>query len=1571
MADLDDLKLQRANLASAIYDAKSDLAFQQKHLDPNDSTSIVEAARNAIAKDQRIIADGNVQFQALTDQINAQTAANANAESTPAATAPTPAPVVPPPVVAQAAPAVTPTSTVATPVGPSVSIAGTSTDTSTVISPSDLKLLPKADQNAYQGLQQSTDPDAVFQQKLFQAQANVKIKIAKAKGITPTKTGTPSSVNRDLIPFMFAQSDAPGIVQNHPNIAAGVQSNIQFRIFIMGVEVSDYISSLEWSTNASSEVVGAMAAVTLSCRRNTFTLTQDNLQPLVAGEVNWVISDDSQYSEEAKRDLYNYKQGLNFFEATTAIPRWNLAPNTCIIHSGDTIRIFSQIPWTKTDAWLPVFNGYVEDVTLTRTLQGIDTISFQCNTLVHKLTFARVFSEFPAAVADVSGPTSHGLSTNEIIGKTNVPLIDANTLIADSFMGLFSSTLLNTTLEGMIRFVFFGDISQINTHEPSNIETVDAANQAVLAQYLALQNQLVSLQYKAQVLNSPNAVQIASVQAQLATLASNPAVLEAKGINPKDKTISQLQTELSNLQTSQSTTQNLINNLNNSITADNAAVAAAPTAYTMSAQDITMAIANEPRTGVKISPTSALAKAQANLAADTDALAKAKTSLADITSQINAKNAAIVQATAAAQLASGKPIQEKDKRGVGFLSMDNFIIQNFPATGSIITTTTTVPTTTSPTSTATTTSYSDGGVTAATTIGVFNAGNDVGVSTPRTPLESLRLRVSSAQVTLNNAQRAYNTTALVRSGVYLQPLEETLKAAKANLATLQQQLDIASSQSNDAGASGVAGVTNPTTVVTKTVDTSTVDWDMEIGYLEDAKKSMLTGFCSGVPDLNVRTDVIDYTEFSVKACRDLASARTTYLNSTEVTIIGKNSGWLGQYSPHGECVSVYMRRPAIGWGHNNGLADEWRVVGPSWQLNDQSKAQMITELLKKLDYYWWVTGNGDIIFEFPLYEFLPHHFGEFVNEYSISGLYSTDTIRENFTDLASTYMFRGSVIGAYENSAGNVGMSYMRSKVFKIPSVMVRKGVEVHQEFWPYITSPVSLEILGSLFIRKHLANCYTYDMGPLPPLLYMTPNTPVYLNDIDAFALADKTSFHYTAKPISFRSNIEFTSIRMKLTDEQYYLKFVLASQIAADQKKLTTGVATPGQTRDSTLINVTASQMASAMAAIKEANYSSSTPLNANARGNTAFVGNLSSSTNMQQLIVTLRSRYGWIIGSDLMINYDQAFAANYLNLKANEVPAAARNDDGGGTNDSYKSGNIFTFSSDPNRLISTPDIPDENGTTAVPAGGISTASAPNPDQKAAIKAAIGQAGNNAGVGQAVATHGNVVSGFQNMWNSFINSAKNTTFGAGFLDIPMKFLADTGKSISSVVAISNQMGFLTNSAYAAAGSISATGNAVSTLISPTSTTPAAISATPATVNVLSGVGPRPSSGPIEGVSLTDPRYNPGVSAVMAMVIIEDMITRLNSVRGLPPKTIQSNDINPDLCAFTLRLGSTDYALHQTMAQMDILNQDSSYGDQIARRLQNNMYNLGGYAQKHLDYIDSYTSVKAQAANTGLHNMQ
>jgi hypothetical protein len=1058
----------------------------------------------------------------------------------------------------------------------------------------------------------------------------------------------------------------------------GVLQNPKIRVFVMGIEISPWITQINWNQDAKAEVVTSNSTVTIKSMRDLFMLTEENLF-----EDKWrdqVV--DWRTSEAPKHKLFQYKTINNVYDLRTKVSRWNLNPNTCIFHNADTIRIFAKMPWTLEDCWQPVFTGYIEDPHVVRQQgTGEQTITFSAVTIADKLNRARVMNNFMAEsmlAASTNAKTQVRLagSGDNLFQSTNA--YDSAELFNDTANPRqWHTFLFNTSIKSICEFIFYGD----KIEDENETLSWDRANKAAATpegQRMAKQKKLGELE-----------TQLAGLKSKLKfsesayppvksgdDLVDQPRVRNIKAkIVDVDEQIKALKADLGKIDTANSTKDQALKTQSEK---DKAAADAAEAAY-----------ANSRAAAIK-------------QYGSWDKVPEADKQ--SIQKLYDAKeNAAKLASTSGQAYSSTTAAGVIRKHGFGYLSPDLFIIEDFPYTGQVAP----VDTTTAPKETTNNPQQTQAGQPKPDTTKNTPATTAPTTADPSSPLKK-QWPVSTKEQSKgygsfwyfrdkdgSGKPKQYHHTGIdvfaSQGSTLYAPIDGFVKLIKIDWANtggggtyityegkdgyLHRFMHLSGIESGLAagqpktcgsvlgrtgGAKGAAGSGKSTTgahlhwdiqtskaggtIETKSdgngnfvnpnvwyggtslasSDPSTVtneqkqaaekaaqearkarnandEIDAE-ATLQDSYSSLdktaeaawmalwharcLYGFANGTPPMGsaygdfVTNDAlityrkefgadpqdntkalglsdtiedIDPEIFTPLELKKFTETRANaWLSEDEVTYIGVNSDWLGVYSPHGKSVAVAYKRPKAGFGISRGL-DGPEVQNNVFDGTFVSRAGILSEFLQRIDYRWWITGNGDVVIDFPRYDLKPEDYGDWANYLMIEGEIWDDQFKENFSQLPSAYMIKGGWGGNVPPNANQEFQSVMQV-VFQLPNALVRNGVQIKHISYPHVSNQEQLQMLGAVRINHDVANAIQIPMGNLAPILTITPNTPIYLFQQDAYAMVDNVKFQWNigGDKINYNLSLETSAVRVRMTREQAYLEDLMDESEAAFKDSL-----------------------------------------------------------------------------------------------------------------------------------------------------------------------------------------------------------------------------------------------------------------------------------------------------------------------------------------------------------------------------------------------------------------------------------
>jgi hypothetical protein len=143
-----------------------------------------------------------------------------------------------------------------------------------------------------------------------------------------------------------------------------------------------------------------------------------------------------------------------------------------------------------------------------------------------------------------------------------------------------------------------------------------------------------------------------------------------------------------------------------------------------------------------------------------------------------------------------------------------------------------------------------------------------------------------------------------------------------------------------------------------------------------------------------------WDNLTILGANDQGKPRNKFLTLREVNKIGSQSFWTKQYSPlsgflhwllpdGGLSISSMIRTSYDGM---NNIMDS-----PDWT----TRFELMSKICSSVDYEFSVTGSGDIVMEFPMYDFSPKHFGKNSALYQVNNHIKSDNISDMSGDICT------------------------------------------------------------------------------------------------------------------------------------------------------------------------------------------------------------------------------------------------------------------------------------------------------------------------------------------------------------------------------------------------------------------------------------------------------------------------------------------------------------------------------------------------------------------------------------------
>ena len=210
-----------------------------------------------------------------------------------------------------------------------------------------------------------------------------------------------------------------------------------------------------------------------------------------------------------------------------------------------------------------------------------------------------------------------------------------------------------------------------------------------------------------------------------------------------------------------------------------------------------------------------------------------------------------------------------------------------------------------------------------------------------------------------------------------------------------------------------------------------------------------------------------------------------WLTQAEARQIGSETTHDGAWAPH--AMFLHMLLPAEGTGARNLLDfDAFNASGN--QLEFRGKLDILQDFSNRIDYQFWVTPMGDIVVEFPQYDFYPRDYGEYEHVFRVDKHLQSDNVQDEAGEMTTAVIANGRISPASE---ANIEDQFQPKAVVVAPLMMIRYGVLEHELALPFISHAPSLKRLAQIAFQKKLAESNRMDMQ-FDYRPFILPNRPM-----------------------------------------------------------------------------------------------------------------------------------------------------------------------------------------------------------------------------------------------------------------------------------------------------------------------------------------------------------------------------------------------------------------------------------------------------------------------------------------------
>lgn len=211
-----------------------------------------------------------------------------------------------------------------------------------------------------------------------------------------------------------------------------------------------------------------------------------------------------------------------------------------------------------------------------------------------------------------------------------------------------------------------------------------------------------------------------------------------------------------------------------------------------------------------------------------------------------------------------------------------------------------------------------------------------------------------------------------------------------------------------------------------------------------------------------------------------------WLTEAEARKIGRETTHDGEWAPHKQFLHFLL--PVEGTGARN-LLDFDAVNATSNQLDFRSRLDIMQDFSNRIDYQFWVTPIGDIVIEFPMYDFRPEDYQEFRSILQVDKHLRSDNIQDEAGEMITAIVAHGGITPL--RNVGEPAEQFQPKAIVVAPLMMMRYGVIEHELTLPFISDANSLRRIASIEFQKKLAESNKMDMD-FDYRPFLLPNRPI-----------------------------------------------------------------------------------------------------------------------------------------------------------------------------------------------------------------------------------------------------------------------------------------------------------------------------------------------------------------------------------------------------------------------------------------------------------------------------------------------
>lgn len=264
------------------------------------------------------------------------------------------------------------------------------------------------------------------------------------------------------------------------------------------------------------------------------------------------------------------------------------------------------------------------------------------------------------------------------------------------------------------------------------------------------------------------------------------------------------------------------------------------------------------------------------------------------------------------------------------------------------------------------------------------------------------------------------------------------------------------------------------------------------------------------------------------------SVRGNTYSKREALEIGSQTFTGGDYDPG--AAKVHYLLPKTGTGFTELMEYAKFAINTDRQWSDRKS--LIDEVCDRLGYEWCVTGFGDIIFEPPMFDFEPHHFGKNAKPMVFDHHANSVNVEYESGDIATALVAIGGVLYADDKTVNeNAQIAYPQAWVTS-PVLAARHGVMVDTMTFPHTNDTNVLCHFAVAEFMKRLSRSTTVSLTTIYRL-GLVPNRPCLIKPINKMSTIQSVNYSLDVVGFAASCSVSLQMPRDKGPDGLY--RFVL----------------------------------------------------------------------------------------------------------------------------------------------------------------------------------------------------------------------------------------------------------------------------------------------------------------------------------------------------------------------------------------------------------------------------------------------